>query len=179
MENEQALLDARHEIAESSEWAASLKPEERLFIEAYFGEAGQSKKRAAMLAGLVPAGEDRKAQTIATKVWNRPRVRQSISLYIESHRLTLGRLELQMWWAQQIQNEDVAMSHRLKASELLGKSLGLNQLNVKAEGAVRQVHSLQPTLRVGEKVSDREISGDVITAEVVRAGTPESEPKEN
>jgi phage terminase small subunit len=101
----------------------ALSERQRLFVEAYMGEAKGNATQAAVLAGYAESG----AAEQGRRLLRNDDVREAIDSRAEGDPRVMGREELQRFWTSVArgEEEDAKMADRLKASEYLGKTKAL------------------------------------------------------
>ncbi|MEM6532951.1 MAG: terminase small subunit [Myxococcota bacterium] len=100
----------------------TLTEKQRRFVEAYLGEACGNATEAARQAGF--AGSRTTLQQVGHENLRKPHIRDAIDERTESDAFVLTREGRQRFWSQVMNDPNVEMRHRLRASELLGRSQG-------------------------------------------------------
>jgi phage terminase small subunit len=95
-----------------------LPEKRRRFVEAYLGEACGNATEAARIAGYQKPGQE------GHRLLKTADVSAAIGNMREKTPPVMDVAELRRWWASLVKDEDEITKDRLKASELLGKSLG-------------------------------------------------------
>lgn len=132
---------------------------------------GNNPKQAAIDAGFKPSN----ASFMASKLLQDPRIIELVDARLskKAHVNAMNRRELQDWWSEVIRDESKSMQARLRASEHLGRSLGMfiNRVQVSAQVA----HTLPPGLTAEEL---RELArGSIPEAPAVLLPASTSEPE--
>ncbi len=102
--------------------ARRLTEKQRRFVEAYMGEAGGNATQAARLAGY--AGNDNTLASMGDANVRKPAIQAAIKERVDADPAVADREVRQRFWTTTMGNVAADMSHRLKASELLGRSQG-------------------------------------------------------
>lgn len=123
----------------------SMTLREKRFIDAYLGGANGNAKEAAIMAGYKPSG----ARNVGHEALKRPIVKQEIA-----RRESRRPKELQIWshdyqvtiktqiaeqWLDWLQDDSLDMPHRIKASDMLAKHLGMYEDRTKSSVTVANV----------------------------------------
>ena len=107
----------------------ALSERERRFVEAYMGPAAGNAAKAAVIAGYSPKTARQAGHRMSTKV----NIRDAIAARQAEDPNVLTREELQGIWSGMVRDCDLPAGDRLRASELLAKSLAMFVHRVQAE----------------------------------------------
>ena len=97
-----------------------LSEKQRRFVEAYMGQAAGNATEAAGIAGY--KGNRKTLEAVGRKNLANARIRAAIDERVAEDPAIATRKERQEFWTKTMQNNVIEMNHRLRASELLGKS---------------------------------------------------------
>lgn len=100
-----------------------LSEKQRRFVEFYMGEAKGNATEACRLAGY--KGTDNTLGVMAAENLEKPKIKEAIRERQENSPEVMKRKEIQMWLSQAVRDEEMLMSHRLKAVEILARSQGM------------------------------------------------------
>lgn len=105
-----------------------LTPRQRMFVEAYKGNATEAAKAAGYSEKTAKPQGSRLLTNVAVREAIKRREDKAAGKFIKT------RTQLQEFWSEALENESLRMPDRLKASELLGKSRGEFTQKVELKG---------------------------------------------
>jgi phage terminase small subunit len=97
-----------------------LSERERVFVEAYMGEASGNATKAALRAGY----SEKNARQQGSRLLTKANIQHAISLRAASDPAVMTREQRQQWLTATVNNPDVPWPSRVRAIELLGKTQG-------------------------------------------------------
>jgi phage terminase small subunit len=97
-----------------------LTEKQRRFVDAYMGEAKGNGTEAARVAGY--RGSDSTLGAVAHENLKKPKIAAAIQERVDADPMIATREDRQRFWTDTMKDTGEDMKHRLKASELLGKS---------------------------------------------------------
>ena len=100
----------------------ALTEKQRRFVEAFMGSAKGNATQAARLAGY--NGGDETLRNVGSRNLTKPHIQEAIGARVDADEdgLIATREDRQRWWSEVMRDSTVDMKHRLRASELLGKT---------------------------------------------------------
>lgn len=138
--------------------APQLTHMQKAFIDAYLGAAGGNGTLAAEIAGYGAAG----ARNRAAELLQHPMVRAELRKAAQDGAKKIKLKDIRGFWAEIMQDSSVSYRERIKASELLAKSIGAFDTVRRVEHRHAHLHAEVGSLSDGELAR---IAGQAVTAE--------------
>ena len=165
-------------MGKSSKTELTLK--QRLFVEAYTGEARGNATQAARLAGY--RGNDKTLAQVGKENLRKPTIANAIKPRLEDlvGTVVLGRVELQSLWTKWALDESATKNERVRATELLARSQGLfiEKREVTKTGATKPKRKPPTSEELAEKIRRAQRVIDAIKSKEAESGR-EPEPTQH